>query len=86
MPSLGSRIPQLNHAWRRLQAEHPKALERVLLGTTLVVTTVFVGFIWFIASLRSGLPSPDALGRIGEMDQATAVYDGSDQLAFTIFK
>jgi len=86
VPSLGSLIPQLNHAWRRLQAEHPKALERVLLGTTLVATTVFVGFIWFIASLRSGLPSPDALGRIGEMDQATAVYDGSDHLAFTIFK
>ena len=77
---------QLTHAWRRLRAEHPKVLERVLLGTTLVATAVFVGFIWFIASLRSGLPSPDALGRIGEMDQATAVYDGSDQLAFTIFK
>jgi 1A family penicillin-binding protein len=86
VPSLGSRILQLSHAWRRLQAEHPKVLERVLLGTTLAVTAAFVGFIWFIASLRSGLPSPDALGRIGEMDQATAVYDGSDQLAFTIFK
>jgi penicillin-binding protein 1A len=58
----------------------------VLLGTALVATTVLIAFIWFIASLRSGLPSPDALKHIGEMDQATAVYDGSDQLAFTIFK
>src|SRR5262245_38099485 len=79
-------MPRLSHAWRRLQAEHPKVLERALLGTTLVVTAACVGFIWFVASLRSGLPSPDALGRIGEMDQATAVYDSSDQLAFTIFK
>src|SRR4029077_6254309 len=63
-----------------------KLVERVLLGTTLVATAAFVAFIWFIASLRSGLPAPEALRRIGEMDQATAVYDGSDQLAFTIFK
>jgi len=69
-----------------VQAERPKLIERLLLGTTLVVTAAFVGFIWFVASLRSGLPTPDALGRIGEMDQATAVYDGRDQLAFTIFK
>src|SRR5262245_13132380 len=79
-------MPRLSHAWRRLQAEHPKVLERALLATMLVVTAAFVGFVWFVASLRSGLPSPDALGRIGEMDQATAVYDSSDQLAFTIFK
>src|SRR5262245_31404140 len=79
-------MPRLSHAWRRLQAEHPKVLERALLGTTLVVTAAFVGFIWCVASCRSVLPTPDALGRIGEMDQATAVYDGRDQLAFTIFK
>ena len=86
MPSFRTRITQLNHAWRQLQADRPKLVERVLLGSTLVATAAFVGFIWFIASLRSGLPDPDALQRIGEMDQATAVFDGRDQLAFTIFK
>jgi 1A family penicillin-binding protein len=86
VPSFRTRLTHLNRSWRRLQVEHPKLLERVLLGTTLAATVAFVGFIWFIASLRNGLPSPDALSRIGEMDQATAVYDSSDQLAFTIFK
>jgi 1A family penicillin-binding protein len=86
VPSFQTRISQLNQAWRRLQAERPKLLERVLLGSALAATAAFVGFIWFIASLRTGLPDPDALRRIGEMDQATAVFDSSDQMAFTIFK
>jgi penicillin-binding protein 1A len=41
---------------------------------------------WFLSGLREGLPDLDALRRIGEMDQATAVFDDTDQLAFTIFK
>ena len=39
-----------------------------------------------LIGLRDGMPSLDALQRIGEMDQATAVFDDKDQLAFTIFK
>jgi penicillin-binding protein 1A len=74
------------HWWRRLQAERPRLVERVLLGITLTLTATFIACIWFLVSLRSGLPGPDALRRMGEMDQATAVYDGSDNLAFTIFK
>jgi len=61
-------------------------VHRILLGATLTVTAVFVAFIWFVANLRQGLPGPEALGHIGEMDQATAVYDAADRLAFTIFK
>ena len=45
-----------------------------------------VGPLWYLRSLRSDLPTKDAITRIGEMDQATAVYDRHDQLAFTIFK
>jgi 1A family penicillin-binding protein len=86
VPFFPKQVVQLKRSWRNLQAEHPRLLERVLLGTTLVATVAFIGFIWFIVNLRSGLPGPEALGHIGEMDQATAVYDGSDQLAFTIFK
>ena len=86
MPVFRVWINQLNQSWRRLQVQRPALVHRVLLGATLTVTALFVAFIWFIGSLRSGLPSPEALGRIGEMDQATAVYDASDQLAFTIFR
>ena len=86
MPSLPPEIARLASWWRRLYSERPKLVERFLLGTTLAATVVFIGCVWFILNLRSGLPGPEALRRIGEMDQATAVYDGSDQLAFTIFK
>jgi penicillin-binding protein 1A len=86
VPSLPPEITRLARSWRRLYAEHPRLVERFLLGTTLAATAAFIAFIWFVANLRSGLPGPEALRRIGEMDQATAVYDGSDQLAFTIFK
>src|SRR3954454_17175637 len=41
---------------------------------------------WFVVSLRRDLPDVEALRRIGEMDQATAVFDREDHLAFTIFK
>ena len=42
--------------------------------------------IWFISSLQRTLPDEAAVSRIGEMDQATVVYDRADTLAFTIFK
>jgi membrane peptidoglycan carboxypeptidase len=44
------------------------------------------GGIWFLSGLREGLPDLAALRRIGEMDQATAVFDDRDRLAFTVFK
>jgi len=86
VPSLPPELARLARWWRQFYSERPKLVERILLGTTLVATAVLVGFVWFILNLRSGLPGTEALRRIGEMDQATAVYDGSDQLAFTIFK
>ncbi len=40
----------------------------------------------FAMSLFTGLPDRDSIGRLGEMAQATAVYDRRDGLAFTIYK
>jgi penicillin-binding protein 1A len=51
--------------------------------TMLAVLSVSV---WFLVTAFRGLPDVEALRRIGEMDQATAVFDRNDQLAFTIFK
>jgi 1A family penicillin-binding protein len=84
--SFSPEIARLTQWWRRLQAERPRVVERVLLGITLTLTATFIVSVWFIVGLRNGLPGPEALGRMGEMDQATAVFDGSDNLAFTIFK
>ena len=41
---------------------------------------------WYLAGLQADLPGDDAIARIGEMDQATTVYDSQDRLVFTIFK
>ena len=42
--------------------------------------------IWFVVDLQRGLPDTEAIQRIGEMRQSTAVFDADDQLAFTIFE
>src|SRR6185436_11077358 len=65
---------------------HPGAVRAVIASSAIVVVLSLVGGLWFFASLRRGLPDNEAVGRIGEMDEATTVYDRSDSLAFTIFK
>jgi 1A family penicillin-binding protein len=42
--------------------------------------------LWFLSGLLDGLPDGTAIGRIGEMDQATIVLDQEDRPAFTIYK
>src|SRR5204862_240196 len=65
---------------------HPPVLPAVIavFVTAAISSVAFV--VWFAASLLTGLPEDDAIRRIGDMDQATAVYDASDQLAFTIYR
>jgi 1A family penicillin-binding protein len=58
----------------------------VAVAFALAVVLSISGVVIAASSLRSGLPNLDALRRIGEMDQATAVFDASDRLAFTIYK
>jgi len=41
---------------------------------------------WAVYSVLSGLPSRDELGRLGEMAQATVLYDAADRPAFSIFE
>ncbi len=77
-------------AWQRefdqIRGEHPRLVRGVLLTSAALLLVASVTSGWFVVSLRRGLPNVDALRRIGEMDQATAVFDRNDRLAFTIFK
>ena len=41
---------------------------------------------WWLASIGRSLPDEEAIGRMGEMAQATSVFDRSDRLVFTIFR
>jgi penicillin-binding protein 1A len=57
----------------------------IVIGSALAASVTLGGGAWFLTSLRQGLPDDAAMRKIGEMDQATAVFDASDQLAFTIY-
>ena len=65
---------------------HPRIIFAVVAAFLLVASIAVVGGVSFLNGLREGLPDLNALQRIGEMDQATAVFDDADRLAFTIFK
>jgi 1A family penicillin-binding protein len=62
-------------------------LSLVSIAFVALALTAVVAGAWVIQTLHGdGLPDQDAMRRIGEMDQTTAVYDDTDALAFTIFK
>ena len=72
--------------WQIARTGHPRLAIAVLTGFLLVAAGSAAGGVWFLTSLFNGLPDTDALHRMTEMDQATAVFDAHDQLAFTVFK
>jgi penicillin-binding protein 1A len=76
----------VSREWRIVRAQHPRLAIGVLTAFLVVVATSTIGSAWFLVSLFNGLPDTDALQRMTEMDQATAVFDAQDQLAFTIYK
>jgi penicillin-binding protein 1A len=72
--------------WNNLRTSHPREVRMALRGVAAATLVVFVATGWFLLSLARSLPDQESLTRMAEMDQATAVYDASDSLAFTIFK
>jgi membrane carboxypeptidase/penicillin-binding protein len=81
-----ARIAELAHDWQDVRRRHPQVAYGVVGTFVLITLTVLISGGIFLVNLPKGLPDDTALSRIGEMDQATAVFDASDQLAFTIFK
>jgi 1A family penicillin-binding protein len=84
--SLRNHAAELRQHWAHARARHPRMVAGVTVAFALAVVLSISGVVIAASSLRSGLPNLDALRRIGEMDQATAVFDASDRLAFTIYK
>ena len=56
---------------------------RLLAGVSAAVTLIFVVGLW---AMLSGLPSRDELRTLGEMPQASTLYDIHNRPVFTIFK
>jgi penicillin-binding protein 1A len=79
-------LPELKREWQEARRRHPRIVPGVTAAFALTAIISLVGGTWFLSGLREGLPDLDALRHIGEMDQATAVFDDGDRLAFTVFK
>src|SRR5215208_6022225 len=86
MVHLRNQINRLLVRWNQLRDSHPREVKAAIRvsAASAVVCVVAVGSI--LLSLTRSLPDQESLTRMTEMDQATAVYDASDALAFTIFK
>jgi 1A family penicillin-binding protein len=86
LPAFRHRFHQLAIELRDARERHPYTLTAVL-GAFFIagILPVLCG-VWVLLVLRGGLPDREAVRRIGEMDQATTVYDASDRAAFTIFR
>jgi len=85
-PQVRKWLAELKREWHEARRRHPRMVLSVAGAFALTAILSLVGGIWFLTGLREGLPDLDALRRIGEMDQATAVFDDGDRLAFTVFK
>src|SRR5437016_2525292 len=78
-------LQTIRHDWRAASERHP-AIVAAIAGTFAVVAAAsLASSVWFLTTIVRGLPDESAIGRIGEMNQATTVYDASDKLAFAIF-
>jgi penicillin-binding protein 1A len=75
----------LHGGWRRAVQNHRRLVVGVAIGLALLVVVLLDSGVWLLASVRAGLPSKDAIGRMGNMAEATLVYDAHDKLAFTIY-
>src|SRR4051812_6333845 len=80
------RVNGLVEDWLATRRKYPRLGPALLIAFALVAVAALAGGTWFVNSLRQGLPDDKAMRKIGDMDQATAVFDASDQLAFTIYK
>src|SRR5688572_33462479 len=70
---------RLRTDWASARSQYPRLASAVALASLLLLIATIGGGAWTLRSLRDGLPDEQALSRIGEMDQATAVYDVHDR-------
>jgi penicillin-binding protein 1A len=86
LDQLKRRIHQVRDQYLELAAERPRLMRSLLIGCGIAIALSIIGPVWYFIDLQNGLPDKEAIARIGDMDQATAIYDDHDQIVFSIFK
>jgi 1A family penicillin-binding protein len=80
------RFRDLGLELRQAKERHPYTLAAVLGAFFMAGVLPVLCGLWLLIVLRGGLPDREAVRHIGEMDQATTVFDAADRPAFTIFR
>ena len=71
---------------RQWWLERPRLLASGLVALSLAAWVAFFGGLWFAWDIRQSLPDRAALSSVGDMAQATTIFDQSDKPVFTVFK
>jgi 1A family penicillin-binding protein len=79
----GSQLSQLVYS---MLAGRPRAITAVIVTLALVMFASTGSLAWFSYDLTAGLPDKAALRGLGDMAQATTLFDAFDKPVFTIFK
>src|SRR5688500_7550227 len=71
---------------RRWISGKPRLLTAAIVLMALVLFSATGSAMWFAYDLTAALPNKDQVKDIGEMVQATTIFDAHDAPVFTIFK
>ncbi len=80
------RVPVWLSRVRGVLANKPRTLSTGIVVVAILTFVVVTGFVWFAYEATSDLPNRDAVRGLGDMAQATTIYDAADTPVFTIFK
>jgi 1A family penicillin-binding protein len=77
------RLLSSGRAWL---AGKPRLVASTIVAIALVLIVAAGGFVWFAYDITAGLPDRTAIRNLGDMAQATTIFDAQDTAVFTIFK
>jgi 1A family penicillin-binding protein len=73
-------------AWRTWLLRHPRVTASGLAVSAVLFWSATATFAWFAWDVTTNLPGRAEVAAIGNMAQATVLYDAADKPVFTIFK
>src|SRR4051812_46235249 len=80
------RLRKWSRSARRWTGQKPRAVGGAIVLMALVLFTTTGAAAWFAYDLTAGLPDKAQVHGLGEMAQATTIYDAKDAPVFTIFR